>query len=324
MLTSKIGMVGTGYFSKFHTEMLMKIPDVELAAICGTSIEKAERMTEEIPDARAYDDIVTMLDAEQLDAVYICVPPMKHGEIELELVKRGIPFLVEKPLGNELEIPTEILKGIKEKSLITSVGYHHRYSDSITTLKNELNGQYIGMVLGQFSTSMPTVSWWRDQASSGGQFLEQTTHIVDLLRFFCGEVEEVQAVYANNTLAVKDSSVTVADVGTVTLKLRNGAIANLSNTCILPAGIEKIGLTFYTDKGLYEWTPGRLEMSTAAGKFEILDQANPYQLENEAFIHAVRTGDQSRILSSYEDSFKTHQVTYASLQSAQKNRPVSL
>ena len=296
----------------------MDIPEVNIAAICGTSLEKAASMAEGLPDAKGYHDLVDMLACEQLDAVYICVPPMMHGEIELELVKRGIPFLVEKPLGNELEVPKKILNEIKRKSLITSVGYHHRYSTSITKLKSELNEQNIGMVLGQFSGNMPPVSWWRNQSSSGGQFLEQTTHIVDLLRFFCGEVEDVHAVYAGNILSAKDASVTVADVGTVTLKMQNGTIANISNTCILPPNVAKVGLTFYTEKGLYEWSPCCLEIKTVEGNTKVSDTNNPYKTESEAFIHAVRTGDCSNILSDYEDAFKTHQVTYVALESAEK------
>lgn len=324
ILTLNIGIIGTGYFSQFHGAILSEMPGVKITAICGTSSEKASAMASEFTDATGYHNLVDMLDAEHLDAVYICVPPMGHGEIELELIKRGIPFLVEKPLGNELETPTAILKGIKEKALLTSVGYHYRYSESVSSLKREVDGQNIGIALGQWMGEMPTVPWWREQSHSGGQFLEQTTHIVDLLRYVCGEVDEVQAVFAGNILAKKDKSVTVADVGTVTMKLRNGIIANISNTCILPDSMGKTGISLYTDQGLFDWSPGCLAVTAVGEKFEILDSINPYQTESEAFIHAVRTGERSGILSDYEDSFKTHQVTSAALESAIKNTSVKL
>lgn len=150
ILTLKIGIIGTGYFSKFHAAILSEMAGVKIAAICGTSSEKASAMASNFTDAKGYYNLVDMLDAEHLDAVYICVPPMGHGEIELALIKRGIPFLVEKPLGNELEIPTTVLEGIKEKSLLTSVGYHYRYSESVSSLKREVAGQNIGIALGQW------------------------------------------------------------------------------------------------------------------------------------------------------------------------------
>ncbi|WP_346267684.1 Gfo/Idh/MocA family oxidoreductase [Sporosarcina sp. E16_3] len=320
----KVGIIGTGYFSMFHAKILSEIVGVELIAIYGTSIEKAKSMASKFTNARGYDKLEDMLDSNLLDAVYICVPPMAHGEIELALIKRGIPFFVEKPLSQDIETPLTIVTEIKQKSLLTSVGYHYRYSDSIRHLKSILNDQNIGIVLGQFMGSMPKVPWWRNQASSGGQFIEQTTHIVDLLRYLCGEVDEVYGVFGNQILSAQDKSVTVADVGTVTMKLSNGIIANITNTCILPESVGKSGITLFTDQGMLDWTSKRLEITTKDSTSEYIDRVNPYQTESEVFIHAVRTGDSTRILSDYEDAYKTHEVTSAALESAMISTPVKL
>ncbi|MFJ7936117.1 Gfo/Idh/MocA family oxidoreductase [Sporosarcina sp. NPDC096371] len=48
--------------------------------------------------AKGYANLIEVLETNRLDAINICVPPMAHGEIELELIRRGIPFFVEKPL----------------------------------------------------------------------------------------------------------------------------------------------------------------------------------------------------------------------------------
>jgi len=323
-LIIKVGIIGTGHFSMFHAKILSEIAGVKIASIYGTSIEKAETMASKFTHAKGYDNLYDMLDANRLDAVYICVPPMAHGNIELELIKRGIPFFVEKPLSQNNEIPLTILTEIKQKSLFTSVGYHYRYSDSIAHLKSIINDQNIGIVIGKYMGSMPKVPWWRNQASSGGQFIEQTTHIVDLLRFICGEVEEVYAVFGNQILSAQDESVTVADVGTVTMKLHNGIVANISNTCILPESVGKSGITLFTDQGMLDWSSKRLEITMKGLTSDYIDTVNPYQTESEVFINAVRTGDPSRILSDYEDAYKTHKVTLAALESAMKGSPVKL
>lgn len=317
-------MIGTGYFSMFHAEILSKVEGVEITAIYGTSLEKAEAMAAKFPHAIGYADLANMLDASHLDAAYICIPPMAHGEIELALIKRRIPFFVEKPLSQNNEIPLKIVAELKKNPLLTSVGYHYRYSDSITELKSKIDDQNVGIVLGYYMTSMPTVPWWRNQASSGGQFIEQTTHIVDLLRYTCGEVEEVYAAFGNRILSVRDESMSVADVGTVTLKLRNGLVANISNTCILPENIEKTGISLFTDQGMLDWTPKHLKISGTASISEVIDLTNPYQTESEVFINAIRTGDSSGILSDYGDAYKTHQVTLAALESAMKGSPIKL
>jgi len=320
----KVGIIGTGYFSMFHAKILSELAGVKITAIYGRSIEKAESMASKFTHARGYNNLESMLDTNHLDAVYICVPPMAHGEIELELIKREIPFFVEKPLSQDNETPLTILTEIKQKTLLTSVGYHYRYTDSISHLKRIINDQNIGIVLGQFMGSMPKVPWWRNQASSGGQFIEQTTHIVDLLRYICGEVDEVYSVFGNHILSTQDESVTVADVGTVTMKLRNGIVANISNTCILPESVGKSGITLFTDQGMLDWSSKGLEITIKGSTSNYIDTVNPYQTESEVFINAVRTGDPSTILSDYGDAYKTHNVTSAALESAMKGTPIKL
>ncbi len=320
-----VGIIGTGWFSGVHAKILQKMEGVRIKAICGTSKVKAENYAKEYDQAKGYADFKEMLDEEKLHAVYICVPPFAHTEIELELISRKIPFLVEKPLSANLEIPKQILLKLNENPIITSVGYHFRYRNTIKTLKTELEDQKLGMITGGWMGSMPAVPWWRNQQTSGGQFIEQTTHLVDLLRYTVGEVEEVFAAYANRSIAAEQyEHVSVHDVGTVTLKFQNGVIANLSNTCILPDGVSNVGLDYYTNKGILHIGFDNLDISKQGTKLSIKETVDPYVKENEAFIHAIRTGDTSPILSTYQDAYKSQEVTVAALTSARTGAPVKI
>ncbi|HZH60742.1 MAG TPA: Gfo/Idh/MocA family oxidoreductase [Metabacillus sp.] len=319
-----IGVVGTGWFSGVHTNILQKMEGLQIKAICGTSMEKAAKFANKFDDANGYDNLIRMLDKENLDAVYICVPPFAHQEIESELISRGIPFLVEKPLDTDVKTPKEILLKLDESSVITSVGYHFRYRETTNLLKAELEEQTLGMITGGWMGSMPTVPWWRNQETSGGQFIEQTTHLVDLLRYTVGEVKEIYAAYGKRSIAEQYENVSVHDVGTVTMTFENGVIANLSNTCILPEGVSNVGLDYYTNKGILHIGFEGIEMVKKGKKQSIKETIDPYVKENEAFIHAIRTGDTSRILSTYHDAFKTQKVTVAALTSAKTGAPVRI
>jgi predicted dehydrogenase len=323
-MTLKIGIIGTGWFSKVHAKILANMEGVKLQAVCGTSKAKAAALAGEFDIPTSFENVNDMLEAGRLDAVYILVPPMSHGEMELQLIERGIPFFIEKPIGLDMDVPTNILAQIRKKSLITSVGYHFRYTETIQHMQQQLKKQEIGMITGHWMGGMPLVAWWRDQTRSGGQFIEQTTHIVDILRYCVGEVDEVYAVYDNRIMHKQYEGVTVADVGTVTMKFKSGVIANVSNTCILPEGIGKVGLTFYTQEGMLEWNTERLEIIDSSGKSETRNSLDPYFGENEAFIHAVRTSDTGRILSNYEDALKTQEVTFSALESAKKGVSIKL
>ncbi|RSL34045.1 gfo/Idh/MocA family oxidoreductase [Salibacterium salarium] len=323
-MTIKIGMIGTGNFSKKHAEILTEMRDVKIAAFYGTSQEKADNMAKQFDNAKGYGNLTEMLETENLDGAYVCVPPMSHGAIEKELIDRDIPFFVEKPLSNEADMPADFARQIEEKSLITSVGYHFRYKQNTQTMKNFLEELEVGMVTGQWMSGLPQPAWWKDQDKSGGQFNEQTIHIVDLLRYTVGEVKEVNAVFGNTLLHEKEDNFTIADVGTVTLTLENGVIANITNTCVLPPHVHDIGITFYTDDGILSWQPDRVEHDSGTILEEYNDRDNPYEKENEIFIHAVKTGDTSEILSDYSDALKTQKITAAALESAKTRRTVTI
>ncbi|OAS21249.1 Gfo/Idh/MocA family protein [Paenibacillus oryzisoli] len=317
----RIGLIGTGGFSKMHARILSGMDDVQVVAVCGTSLAKAEAFALACGIGSSYESLDDMLDGERLDAVYILVPPMSHGEYEMKLIARGIPFFVEKPLGLNTEQPEQIRNEISKQSLITSVGYHFRYTDTVDLMKQLLKERPIGMLTGKWMGSMPQVAWWRDQSKSGGQFLEQSTHLVDIMRYCVGEIDEVYAMYGHQVIHKQYEGVTVPDVGTVTLKFKSGVIANISNTCVLPDGVGKTGITCYTQQGILEWDPDRLTMIEAHETTIRHKKVNPYVVENEAFIYALKTGDTGRILSDYADAFKTQQVTVAALESAKSGLP---
>ncbi len=318
----KVGFIGTGWFAKTHAAILGEMEGIEVTAFCGTSIEKAEKEARNWSNAKGYSNVDEMLEKQKLDAVYICVPPMAHGAIEFALIDKNIPFFVEKPLGID-EQPHEIAKRIEEKGLITSVGYHWRYKETTKMAKSLLQNRKVGMAQGFWMGNMPMVPWWRDINKSGGQFVEQTTHIVDLLRFLCGEITEVYAAYSSKIMQEKVEGTTASDVGSVTMKLQNGMVATISNTCILKDS-NKVGLDLFTEEGIIELRNEHLREIKGKQILEYKEQVNPYMAENKIFLEAVKTGNPAGILSDYKDSLKTHTVTLAANQSARSGQPIRL
>ncbi|MFD2114850.1 Gfo/Idh/MocA family protein [Paenibacillus yanchengensis] len=323
ILTLRIGIIGTGGFAMMHAQKLAALANVEVIGFVASTIEKAETAANKFGQAKGYESLQQMLDDSKVDAVYICVPPFAHGAYEHLLVERGIPFFVEKPIDTTEQQPAQLVQQIKEKQLITSVGYHWRYKDTTAKAKQLLEQQTIGLAAGYWMGGLPGVYWWRNMELSGGQMVEQTTHIVDLLRYTAGEVVEVYAAYGTHVVEQQYADATVPDVGTMTLKLASGAVATISNTCILPAG-GRTGLHLYTDKGRLEIDGSTLIVIDAEKSTTYQKRNDPYDLQSAAFIHALRTGDTSRILSNYEDAFQTHRVTMAANQSAASGQPVRL
>ncbi|SHM70841.1 Gfo/Idh/MocA family protein [Gracilibacillus kekensis] len=319
-----VGFIGTGGFTKHHVNILNELNNLQVVGFVGSSQEKAEAFAQDYPGTKGYDSLEAMIKHEQLDAVYICVPPMGHDNYEATLIEHNIPFLVEKPLGVKEEKVRETKQKVLENNHLTSVGYHFRYADIIATFKELLRDQKVGAVSGKWMGSMPGVYWWKNQEQSGGQFNEQTTHIVDLIRYLFGEIQSVYAQEVNAVTAEADSSVTVADVGLFILTLENGLIVQVSNTSVMPDGLGDVGIQVHTDTSMIEWRMGHLEMKKVDKVERFNAKENPYLNESKAFIHAVETGDRSKILSDYEDGWRSFKVALAAEKSIAEKRVINI
>lgn len=317
----KVGFIGVGGISRVHLDYLSKQEDVKIAAVADVALERAKGVGATY-GASAYSNFEEMLEKESLDAVYICLPPFAHGKPELMAIERGLALFVEKPIATTLATAKEILDAATKKGIVTSVGYHWRYLDTVERAKQLLDGRTLGMLLGYWMGGLPGVSWWRVMDQSGGQLVEQTTHIVDLARYICGNVKKVFAVYALRTMG-DVPNLDVPDVGNVTLEFENGAVGTISNTCMLSFGYT-VGLHVVAKDLVCELGGGSLKILEPGHTEEIRARVQPYNHEDRVFIDAVKSGDTSKIRSTYADAFETHKVTMAANESARTGKPVDI
>lgn len=316
----RIGFVGTGGIANTHFDALSQLSEAQPIAFCDIDAARAERAAARF-NGRAYTDWRTMLERESLDALYLCLPPHGHDGVEIEAAARGIHLFVEKPVARTLDYAHQVAEAIQQAGILSMVGYHFRYYGAIERAKERLQGLPVLLVKGAWEGGMPGVPWWRHHAMSGGQMVEQTTHIFDLARHLAGEITEVFTFSHNNPtlLHYPDGDVNVADA--VCLKFENGAVGIITDTNGLHAPGE-VGLKVYTPERVVEVSWGRMVESEANRKEEYLSRDNPYLREAETFLQAIRTGDRSLIRSDYHDGVRTLAVCLAADESARTGAPV--
>jgi myo-inositol 2-dehydrogenase / D-chiro-inositol 1-dehydrogenase len=134
-----------------------------------------------------------LLAAERLDAVYICVPPFAHGAPELAVIDAGLPMFVEKPVAIDQETAAEIAARLAGQPLLTCTGYHWRWLDIFDRAAELLADRPARLVQCSWLDKVPPPPWWLRRDGSGGQTIEQTTHVLDTARGLAGEVTEVHA-----------------------------------------------------------------------------------------------------------------------------------
>jgi len=228
----QIGFIGAGGMARAHMKRISGMPDVKIAAICDTVPEKAKETAAEY-GAKPYTDFHEMLDEEQLNAVWVAIPPFAHTDEVSYAAERGVNLFLEKPLALTLEKAKEMQKAAEKHKVKTMIGYVWRQSRAIRRAKTLLEQEAgpIGLVAGYWWGGVPggPEHWWRRKELSGGQVIEQTTHIFDLSRFLAGEVDRVYAEFATILNADKPNF-TIEDVSVATLRFRSGAIGYITSS----------------------------------------------------------------------------------------------
>ncbi len=320
MAKISIGFIGAGGIASRHVGNLLAFDDVRVAAFADPASDRAREQAARCPDgAQVYDDYRQMLDKEQLDALYICVPPFAHGGPELAVIERGIPFFVEKPLSANAETAETIAAQVAQTGLVTAVGYHWRYLDTTEEARELLDKNPARLALGYWLDSTPPPAWWHNEAKSGGQMVEQTTHIFDLARVLVGEVESVYALGARNPRPAYPD-LDVCDVSVATLQFKGGALGQMASTCLLNWP-HRVGLHLFGEAMAIELSEFEIMVDVGRGRPVRRAEGDPFVREDRDFIDAV-AGKTNRIRVPYAEALNTHRLTTTAARSIREGQPL--
>jgi predicted dehydrogenase len=320
----KIGFIGTGGIAGSHIPNLQKRDDVELAAFCDVVAERAEARANEF-GAKAFTSVTEMLDAVKLDAAYLCLPPFAHGEPEFACIERNVPFFIEKPVGDDIGAIKEIADAVEKANLLTSVGYMNRYRHSVNRAREHGQSHPFVQVHGGWIGGKPAAGrWWGQKDKSGGQLVEQTTHTVDLVRYLGGDAEEI---FCYGTRAFNHiEGVTIEDASILTIKLKTGGLATLMSAAACGVG-GGVWLTAWSEAGRFDFTGWEHSLKASLPskeRVEIGGEDNIFQIEDNAFIDALKSGDHSLIRCDYRDGGKSGELALAGNESMQAGQPVKI
>jgi predicted dehydrogenase len=316
----KVGFIGVGGIADVHLKNLSENEQVGITALCDISQETVNKKAKQY-GINAYTDVDEMLHKEKLDALFLCVPPFAHGDMEEKAAARGIHLFVEKPIGLDMAVVNHKAQVIRKAGVLTSTGYCLRYLDTVAKAKSYLENKEIAMVRAYYLTSFVPTPWWRELEKSGGQFVEQTTHTVDLVRYLAGDIKQV---YADMDLRVmKDiPRINIPDVGSVNFVFESGALGHIDTSFIQPdhrSGVEILGRDFRLLIDGTTLTIVEKEQTTTYGS-----QTDFYKEQDFSFIEAIMTNQPELILSPYEEALKTLEVTLAASESTKTGFPVSI
>jgi predicted dehydrogenase len=314
-MTVRVGLVGAGSVGGRHARNLAGFADVELIGICDADPTAAGRLAGEL-GVPVVADVPGLLKAG-VDALWLCVPPFAHGALELSVVRAGIPFFVEKPLATDLRVAQLVADAVAAADLPTATGYHWRHLDTVERAGRALDGRSVRVVEARWWGETPPPAWWSRAESSGGQIVEQATHVLDLVRVLAGEVAEVVGAVAPSSVAARD----VPDATAAVLRLESGAVGTVTTSCVLPA-LTAAGLDLVADGVSVRLTETSLRVRTVDGEEDVAPSGQARRAVDRAFVDVLSGRAAPPGLVDVAEALRTHSLAIAVARATQTGATV--
>ena len=321
-----VGVIGCGGIARVHAERLKSINEVDMVAFADLIKGKAELFSKRY-GGRAYSDWREMLSKEDLDIVYICIPPFAHSDEVMVSAEKGIHIFIEKPISLNMNQAWNMVKAVERSGVKSQVGYCMRFGYAAEKARNLIeSGEAgrVGLAMGWYICHSLGSSWWRDKNKSGGQVVEQSTHLYDALRYFCGEVDVVYGLM-NRIFWIDVPDLTIEDVNSTTFRFKSGAIGSISSTTWGANSQWWFKWIIATEEYTMHAENGNTLNLYSTRRKKVVrewEDRDVYLLEAKDLIWAVLNDEKTR--TPIRDGAKTLEFTLAARKSMETGKPVKL
>ena len=173
-------------FVATHAGAYSVVEGMELVAACDLDEEKLAKCGRRWQIPILCQDYREMLRKEKLDILSICTWNSTHLEIAEEAVNNSVKAIFcEKPIADSLKNADEMIRLCQEKGVILQIDHKRRFDKFHQEIKNFLQDGKLGRI------QQVTFYYTSGIANAG-------SHMFDLLRFYFGDVDWVQAIYSRN------------------------------------------------------------------------------------------------------------------------------
>jgi myo-inositol 2-dehydrogenase / D-chiro-inositol 1-dehydrogenase len=288
-------VVGAGRMGADHIERLTRrTVGAEVSAVVDADVSRAQKAVEAIPSAVAISDVEQALERENVDAVVIATPGFLHRDMLLQVLKRDLPILCEKPLTPDAPSSWEILEAEQRlgKKRI-QVGFMRRFDAEYEHLRGLITSGDLGELL------MLHCSHRNPDTPPGftNEMLinDSVVHEFDIIRYLTGE--EIRSVQVRVGRTTRHAPSGQHDPQHVLIETEKGVLADVeifvnaqfgyqvATQAVFEKGIVNIG----EDGGPYVRSAGRWGGEITPSFVERFRGA--YDVEIQRWVDATKRGE---------------------------------
>lgn len=290
----RVGIIGGGWIARVHVPAIDAAPGLELVAACDTAIERAHAIAGP-RGGRAYERWQEMLECEQLDALWVCTPPLLHRAPVEAALARGVHVYLEKPIARTLDHADAIVAAAAGSTAICAVGYQYHASELLDDALALLEDQEIGLLVSRNFGPVAGRAWFMDRAQGGGQILERASHHIDLQQALAGRIAAVQATAASVDLSRTGSPNGIEDTISLALHFEQGALGAVHSAWTRPGQPELYAVDIVASDATLALQLGPQEFrlsGRASGNEVALEHGEPMDRSIARFVDAASKQDQ--------------------------------
>ena len=274
-----------GWTPRAHAPAILKLPDIDLIAVCTAHKETAIESAEKYGATMAFHNHNEMLEKADLDAVAIVVRVPFHYQLTVDAIKAGKHVYTEWPLGANVKEAHHMASLVRKKGSLSMVGLQSRVSPVLMRARDLIRDGYLGKVLTanltQFNSGVlsrtSSRTWQKDKSLGATTLSIAFGHAVDALCMCLGEFDKVSATVCTQVPEWRETDtgrtvgVNAPDNILVNGVLKSGAVVSIH-----------VGSIPYNDSGY------RLEIYGSEGTLAVKSTGTP--AIDEARLYGSRVG----------------------------------
>jgi len=221
----RVCVVGLGPIGNLHADIYSNDDLAELVGVCDIDSDRAEAAGKRL-EVPWYLDAATMLAELKPDICSVATGGWEYGSDHhkpvMQAFEAGCHVLCEKPVSNELEPAEEMVASAADHGLCFGVDFNHRFTPAAWQAERWIADGEIGDQL--FINMALWIGRFQDPETDVYHLKALNPHSVDLMRHFCGEIDQVHCY------AMKAPGRAIYSTASVNMRFSSGIVGHLTSS----------------------------------------------------------------------------------------------
>lgn len=312
----RVGLIGTGFMARVRAEVLGQLPGVVLAGICGSSLERAAPVAEEL-QVEAFPHWRRLVEAE-LDGIVVSTPNYVHAEQTITALEHGKHVLCEYPLATNMADLQKMLEAAEANRKVLGAGFTSLSRVQQIAEKTRVLGRPTLGYADGLNQRSPEYKWYLDDDISGGMIVLWGIDQIAELCLLMGRVRSV-AAFGTNTFFDPGGS---KDTFTVLLAFENGATGCVQTGVNSPTAFRTLRAVY--ENGSVEVQGREAPTIYAEGKEPVrLDLPEPAFAAADTINWVKKCLGEAELFLPIDDVIHYHSVAFAAQEAARSGKIIT-